>query len=275
MNSFDISYTYSATFMAESLKKESGKRNKLIAFAPDYPEQIDIQSVFLSRQAGMGVLHDLPFARQEAKFVTVITGGKLFENNAARESVYKNEAGKYDIIHLAMHTLLNDKDPMLSTLIFSHLNDSVEDGYLKMYEIYGVPLKAKMVVLSSCNTGTGLLFSGEGILSLARGFIFSGSQSVVMSMWEIEDKSGTEIVDMFYKNLIKGFTKSDALKKARIAFLKDADQLRSHPYFWSALVVYGNNGPLYRSNNLKISIVLIAAILILSIGFYFWKRRKS
>ena len=80
---------------------------------------------------------------------------------------------------------------------------------------------------------------------------------------------------MFYKNLIKGFTKSDALKKARIAFLKDADQLRSHPYFWSALVVYGNNGPLYRSNNLKISIVLIAAILILSIGFYFWKRRKS
>ena len=275
MNSFDISYTYSATFMAESLKKESGKRNKLIAFAPDYPEQIDIQSVFLSRQAGMGVLHDLPFARQEAKFVTEITGGTLFENNAARESVYKNEAGKYDIIHLAMHTLLNDKDPMLSTLIFSHLNDSVEDGYLKMYEIYGVPLKAKMVVLSSCNTGTGLLFSGEGILSLARGFIFSGSQSVVMSMWEIEDKSGTEIVDMFYKNLIKGFTKSDALKKARIAFLKDADQLRSHPYFWSALVVYGNNGPLYRSNNLKISIVLIAAILILSIGFYFWKRRKS
>ena len=275
MNSFDISYTYSATFMAESLKKESGKRNKLIAFAPDYPEQIDIQSVFMSRQAGMGVLHDLPFARQEAGFVTELTGGSLFENNAARESVYKNEAGKYDIIHLAMHTLLNDKDPMLSTLIFSHLNDSTEDGYLKMYEIYGIPLKAKMVVLSSCNTGTGLLFSGEGILSLARGFISSGSQSVVMSMWEIEDKSGTEIVDMFYKNLTKGFTKSDALKKARIAFLKDADQLRSHPYFWSALVVYGNNGPLYRSNNLKISIVLISIILILSLGFYFWKRRKS
>ena len=52
-----------------------------------------------------------------------------------------------------------------------------------------------MVVLSSCNTGTGFLYSGEGILSLARGFIYSGSQSVVMSMWEIEDKSGTEIVE--------------------------------------------------------------------------------
>ena len=116
-------------------------------------------------------------------------------------------------------------------------------------------LKAKMVVLSSCNTGTGLLFSGEGILSLARGFIYSGSQSVVMSMWEIEDRSGTEIVEMFYKNLKKGYSKSDALKKARIAYLKNADQLRSHPYFWSSLVVYGNNAPLYYSRYLIIIVI--------------------
>jgi CHAT domain-containing protein len=275
MNLYDISYTYSATFSAESLKKEINGTNKLIAFAPDYPEQIDIQSVLMSRQAGMGVLHDLPFARLEAKYVTEITGGKLYANSEARESVYKSESGKYDIIHLAMHTLLNDKDPMLSTLIFSKLTDSTQDGYLKMYEIYGIPLKAKMVVLSSCNTGTGLLFSGEGILSLARGFIFSGSQSVVMSMWEIEDKSGTEIVELFYKNLLKGYTKSVALKRARTAFLEDADKLRSHPYFWSALVVYGNNTSLYHSYKLKIIIAVFAAVLLLSLGFYFRRRRDS
>ena len=172
----------------------------------------------MSRQAGSGVLNDLPYARQEAAYVTELTGGKFYGNSRARESVYKNESGKYDIIHLAMHTLLNDKDPMRSTLIFSHADDAPEDGNLKTYEIYGIPLKAKMVVLSSCNTGTGFLSSGEGILSLARGFIYSGSQSVVMSMWEIEDKSGTEIVKMFYKNLKNGSTKSNALKKARIAF---------------------------------------------------------
>ena len=206
----------------------------------------------MNRQAETGVLPDLPYARQEAEYISNITGGKLFENSEAKESVYKKESGKYDIIHLAMHTLLNDKDPMHSTLIFSQKNDSTEDGYLKTYEIYGIPLKAKMVVLSSCNTGTGLLFSGEGILSLARGFIYSGSQSVVMSMWEIEDKSGTEIVEMFYKNLKKGYSKSVALRKARITFLKNADQLRSHPYFWSTLVVYGNNTPLYYSKYVEI-----------------------
>jgi CHAT domain-containing protein len=275
MNDLDISYTYSATFMAESVKKENSRSNRLIAFAPDYPEPIDIQSVLKSRQAGMRILNDLPFARLEAKYVSDITGGTLFENNAAKESVYKNEAGKYDIIHLAMHTLLNDKDPMHSTLIFSQRNDSLEDGYLKTYEIYGIPLNAKMVVLSSCNTGTGQLYSGEGILSLARGFIYSGSQSVIMSMWEIEDKSGTQIVEGFYKNLKRGYTKSVALKRARIEFLKNADQLRAHPYFWSTLVVYGNNAPLYFFNKLKIIIVIIVAILFLSLGFYFWKRKYS
>ncbi len=274
MNDFDISYTYSATFMAESEKFKITGRNKLIAFAPDYPEPINIQSALKSRQSESGVLNDLPYARQEAQYVADITGGTLYENNAAKESVYKKEAGKYDIIHLAMHTLVSDKDPMHSTLIFSQKNDSPEDGLLKTYEIYGIPLKAKMVVLSSCNTGTGQLYSGEGILSLARGFIYSGSQSVIMSMWEIEDKSGTEIVKMFYQNLKKGESKSVALKNARIKFLKNADRLRSHPYFWSALVIYGDNMPLYHPHKwgLAISIVLI---LFLMIGFYFWKRKYS
>jgi CHAT domain-containing protein/tetratricopeptide (TPR) repeat protein len=275
MNNFDISYAYSATFMTESVKKGNIGSNKLIAFAPDYPESIDIRSVLMSRQAGMGTLNDLPFARQEAEYVSDITNGKLFENSEAKESIYKKESGRYDIIHLAMHTLLNDKDPMHSRLIFSQKNDPSEDGYLNTYEIYGIPLKAKMVVLSSCNTGTGQLSSGEGILSLARGFLFSGSQSVVMSMWEIEDKSGTQIVEMFYKNLKKGYPKSIALKKARIAFLDNADMLRSHPYFWSSLVVYGNNSPLYYSWKMKICIAAIIVFLILIPGIYYLKRKYS
>ena len=249
MDKYDISYTYSATFMKESHKAKYEKTNSTLIFAPDYPEPIDIQTVLLNRQSKQGVLLDLPYAREEANYVSKLTGGKLYLNSDAKESVFKNEAGKYDIIHLAMHTLVNDTDPMRSTLIFN-TKDSTDDGYLKTYEIYGIPLKAKMVVLSSCNTGSGVLSSGEGILSLARGFIYSGSQSVVMSMWEIEDRSGTEIVKKFYEYLKNGNTKSVALRKARIAYLHSADQLRSHPYFWSTLVIYGDNAPLYHSKYL-------------------------
>lgn len=275
MNEFDISYTYSVTFMAESMKGESHLSNRLIAFAPSYPEPIDIGAVLMNRQVANGILADLPFAKQEAEYVSTVTNGKLYENDEAKETVFKNESGKYDIIHLAMHTIINDKDPMYSTLIFSSDNDTTDDRYLKTYEVYSIPLKAKMVVLSSCNSGSGYLYSGEGILSLARGFLYSGSKSIVMAMWEIEDRSGTEIVKGFYDNLKKGYSKSSSLRKARIQYLNKSDQLRSHPYFWSALVVYGNNNPLYYSKYLFVSLIIAGVLLVLFIGFYFWRRRYS
>jgi CHAT domain-containing protein len=273
MDDFNIFYTYSATFSKDLTKTRFSLSNRLIAFAPDYTEPIDIQSVLLNRQAETGFLPDLPYARKEAEFVSTLTGGKLYENMNAKESVFKSEAGSYDIIHMAMHTLINDQDPMHSKLIFSSENDSADDGYLNTYEVYGIPLKAKMVVLSSCNTGTGMLYSGEGILSLARGFIYSGSKSVVMSMWEIEDRSGVDIVELFYLNLKKGYTKSVALRKARIAYLKNADQLRSHPYFWSSLIIYGDNAPLYYTNYFIIGGIIVA--LLIFIFVYFRKRKYS
>jgi len=274
MNDFDISYTYSATLMAESASKEFTFKNKVIAFAPAYPDPIDTRLVLMSRQPS-AILQDLPFARLEAEYITQITGGQLFENSAAKESVYKEKSGSFDIIHLAMHTILNDKDPMQSTLLFSPENDSLNDSHLKTYEIYGTPLKAKMVVLSSCNTGSGLMYSGEGILSMARGFIYAGSESVVMSMWEIEDRSGTEIVTSFYDNIKLGKSKSSALRKARISYLKKSDQLRSHPYFWSALVIYGNNRPLYLPKHLIVKSVVAVLIAVILIIYYFRKRRYS
>ncbi|MCJ7449567.1 MAG: CHAT domain-containing protein [Bacteroidales bacterium] len=275
MNDFSISYTYSATFMEELVKRNYGRKNELVAFAPTTPA-ISIDSILLKRQQqGKGILYDLPYARQEAEYISHVTGGRSYLNNEAKESVYKTESPKYDIIHLAMHTFLNDQYPMNSAMIFSQINDTTEDGMLHTYEVYGIPLKARMVVLSSCNTGMGLLFSGEGILSLARGFLYSGSQSVVMSMWEIEDKSGLEIMKMFYDNLKRGNSKSESLKKARANYLGKANQMTSHPYFWSSLVVYGNNAPLYSSRKYFIagfSILFVAAALL---ARYFLKRKYS
>lgn len=271
MNDFSISYTYSATLLGESLKKDYDISNSLIAFAPVYTGSINVDSLLNTRQNRSTTLRDLPFARMEAEYVTAFTGGKLFINNNARESVFKSEAAKYDIIHLAMHTVLNDQYPMYSKLLFYQGKDSIEDGSLNTYEVYGVPLKAKMVILSSCNSGTGILHSGEGILSLARGFVYSGSQSVVMSMWEIEDRSGAEIIKSYYKFLKYGATKSNALRKARIRYLNQADMLRSHPYFWSSLVIYGNNAPLYYS--LKLGLVACSAFLLIFVSLILYYRK--
>lgn len=275
MSVYQISYAYSATLMAEYFKKNQSLINHAIAFAPDYTSKVNIDSLMISRQSDSTFLRNLPYAREEAVYVSKICYGRLCLNNHATELEYKNEAGKFDIIHLAMHTFLNDQDPMYSKMIFSKGNDTLNDGFFNTYEIYGIPLKAKMVVLSSCNTGNGILHSGEGILSLARGFIYSGSQSVVMSLWEVEDRSGTEIMKLFYKNLRKGYSKSGALKKSRINYLKKADQLRSHPFFWSTLVIYGSDAPLYYPITTIILILLMPVLTICFLIFYLRSRKYS
>jgi CHAT domain-containing protein len=129
-----------------------------------------------------------------------------------------------------------------------------------------------MVVLSSCNTGVGNLRRGEGILSLARGFIYSGSKSVVMSLWEVDDKSGTDIVKSFYRYLKNGYSKGEALRNARIKYLKNAGTLRSFPYFWSTLVIYGDDSPVYYTPMTKFIVVFTTLILILGTLIYFRKR---
>jgi CHAT domain-containing protein/tetratricopeptide (TPR) repeat protein len=273
MNEFNISYAYSVTLVKELVSRKPEKNRDLVAFAPEYKTNINIDSIFLKRQVQNRYLYDLPYSREEAEYVSSVSKGTPFLNGEARESEYKKVAGQFGIIHLAMHTILNDQNPMNSAMVFTLGNDSIDDGLLYTYEVYGIPLKAMMVVLSSCNTGSGMMSTGEGILSLARGFLYSGSQSVVMSMWEIDDKAGTEVVKMFYNNLKKGKTKSSSLKSARIKYLKNASQLRSHPYFWSSLVIYGENGPVFSSGR-KLLITAGGILLLAILGFFYFRHRK-
>ena len=272
MNKFDISYTYSATLHGEIRKRRLKANNNVIAFAPEYQDMLNVEDILHNRRQSGGILADLPFARSEADYVFRLLGGKLYANKAATKSRFKYEAAEYGILHLAMHAVINDEDPMYSTLVFSpDCSSGFDDRFLRAFEIYGIPLKSRMVTLSSCNSGTGKLYSGEGILSLARGFVFSGSESVVMSMWEVDDRAGSEIVKLYYDYLKKGYSKSVSLKKARTDFLKSADQLRSHPYFWSALTVYGINDPLF-SNRALIIAVAASLIIIAAIACFLRKR---
>lgn len=263
---FNISYAYSATFLSESKRSGLKLSKDLIAFAPHYSGKLNVDTIMLTRQQNYSILNDLPYARKEAEFASSYIGGRLYAGDEARESLFKSEAGKYDIIHLAMHTVINDDDPMHSKMVFSQAPDKEEDGLLNTWEVYGIPLKARMAILSSCNTGNGMLYSGEGILSLARGFMYSGCESVVMSLWEIDDMSGSDLIKGFYRSLKKGTSKSSSLRRARLNYIKEADMLKSHPHFWSSLVIYGNNGPLYSERNL----IIIPAMALVIAGFLIW-----
>jgi CHAT domain-containing protein len=271
MNDFRISYVYSATLLSESGRTKPSTSNSSVTFAPSYQKPIMIDSLSVNRQQTAGLLPDLRFAREEAEYVARLTSGKLYLDSSATKTNYLAEAGKFDIIHLAMHTVLNSRNPVNSGMIFYDSNTG--DGkFLQPYEVYSVILKAKMVVLSSCYTGAGTLYAGEGVLSLARGFIFSGSHSVVMSLWEINDRSGTEIMKDFYRRIKSGKSKSEALREARINYLKGADMLRAHPYFWATLVVYGDDSAIYIPSYLWIAVLSVVLLIVSAVLFYFRKR---
>jgi CHAT domain-containing protein len=167
---------------------------------------------------------------------------------------------------------------MYSKLAFTQNVDSFEDGFLNTYEIYNMKYNARLAVLSSCKTGYGKIQKGEGVMSLARGFMYAGCPSIVMTLWEVSDRSGAKLMKDFYKSLKKGKNKTVSLREAKLEFLRKADQLKAHPFFWSTYVAIGDSSSLYPSHT-KYLLIIIAALLVAASGasayWYFVVRPKK
>ncbi len=268
-----VSYAYSATIWTETLTHEISPNKDLIAFAPYY-EMATGQDTDSPARGYRNKLTPLPGARAEARAAAEIFGGKALFDEDACEANFKSIAGDYRFIHLAMHTVIDDDDPMFSKLVFTDTGgESGEDDMLNTHEIYNLRLNARLAVLSSCNSGYGKLQKGEGIMSLARGFLFAGVPSIVMTFWEIEDKSGVDIMKRFYHHLGRGKRTDEALRLARLEFIENSDMLRSHPYFWGGYVCIGNPREAVATARI-VHTAVIAAVIILALGITWLARRK-
>lgn len=206
-----------------------------------------------------------PFAMKTAGFIAELFSGQSVIAAQATEDRFKQEAEDYRIIHLGTHTEINTTSPMLSRLILSRSKN--EDGYLHAYEIYNLPLRAELAVLTACETGVGKESSSEGVLSMAHGFAYAGCPSLVMSLWEIDEKTSAQIIETFYQNLSDGMPKNEALRQAKLLYLKDAKGELKNPYYWSGLVLFGNANPVDSSFDywwLGLSVLGIVFLLIVA-----------
>jgi CHAT domain-containing protein len=256
INEHAISYHYSTGFYLNTRDRECQTATKALVMAPVY---LDFNEK--NRPDISGKMNYLKFSAQESEMVHQLIGGKLFLDSMASEHRFKTYAEKYAILHLAMHTSINDDDPLSSGLVFSPANDTIEDGYLNVFEIYPMNLKTKLVVLSACETGGGKLHKGEGIMSIARGFIFAGTQALLYTHWYSNDFPSIPIVNNFYENLNLG--KRKALQQSKLDYLSKADLLFSHPYYWSPFVIMGNDSPIDLRNSKNMYWYLLAAVLII------------
>ena len=243
-----IGYSYSAKVLFNEVQKERDPAGKLAAFAPTYADNSEVSQSKIqeTHQDYRENLYPLKGIKKEVDRITRIMGGDAYEDFKATERIFKLKSGNYDILHLAMHALVNDQEPMYSKMAFTQEPDQKEDGFLNTYEIYDLNLESRMAVLSSCNTGAGKLRKGEGVISLARGFKYAGCPAIVMTMWPVEDNSSIRLMEYFYHAISKGKSKDQALREAKLNFMDNSDPLHAHPYFWAGYILIGDKSELYK-----------------------------
>ena len=119
-----------------------------------------------------------------------------------------------------------------------------EDGMLQMREVYGLVMNADLVVLSACQTGTGILERAEGVIGLTRPFFFAGSRSVISTLWPIKDKAARAFMLKFYDEFVCGKSIGESLRFAKIKMIRSS---WSHPSYWAGFMLNGN--PFIRNEN--------------------------
>jgi len=268
LKEFPISYSYSSTLRFSPFFNNRSFKSSLnmLFMSPSYSHNSDtsgLQTV---------ALKDLPFAKAEVDLLYQKYAGKALKGSYARKSTFLNIAPNFDVLHLAMHTMINDSLPSYSKLVFYGDGSDSVDSFLHTSEIYSLNLRASMVTLSACNTGTGVLQQGEGIMSLARGFVFAGVPSVVMTLWEVQDESGLEIMESFYSFLADGHTKDEAMQLAKLKMLNSANMLKAHPNYWAAYIVTGDTSSLKIVDE-KDDVWILLLLIAIFVGVFIMYRR--
>jgi CHAT domain-containing protein len=192
----------------------------------------------------------LPYSEKEVHDIADIFGPANAVVKIGQDADKKNFeelAPQFSEIHLATHGLVDEEHPMQSSLILAPTNN--DDGLLTVKDILSMKeLRAKLVVLSACQTGRGKI-TGDGVVGLSRAFIIAGTPSVVVSQWNVDDIITEFQMKSFYKSYLSHSGKCKALRQAQldtIKFMEGANLgkgtngLRANPRYWSAFQLIGD-----------------------------------
>jgi CHAT domain-containing protein len=227
-----ITYMFSGAMTG--IKRKSGHLfNRTAVFLPDN-----------APDGGTALFPLLQGAEKEASEVNLLIRGHLYTGAPACESDFKKLAPRYDIIHIASHSITDTVKYYLSAIPLTPSNNGSEDDYLHVYEILQLKLQAKLVVLSGCSTGFGRIRTIAGMQSIATAFFYAGVRTMAYTLWQLADRQSTRLVADFYSGLKKLKSPGRAMNDARLKTLRTGDPVTSHPFFWAAYVVNGNDRPL-------------------------------
>ncbi len=191
-------------------------------------------------------LNDLKSAVREVEAVSRLYSHppRLLIGPDATKSNIKYEIGKSDVVHLAMHYILDGKSEMLSGFPLTPAKSTVDgssDGFWQAAEIYGLELpRTRLALLSACQTGIEQQYDAEGAVGAARPFLVAGVPVVVASLWAVDsDASAQLMIDLHKYRINDERPVTQALRRAKLDMLRGPDARYRHPYYWAPFVVVG------------------------------------
>jgi CHAT domain-containing protein len=236
---FELSYAPSASFLAALANLPPIERTTF----PDLAILVDADArpVRLYPNAGPSDFPNLSYALAEARRIK-----SAFENdkkavtvrNRASEDDFKTEAvAGAKIIHITAHGVYDEKYWWRSGLLLNPGATGFEDGILQPFDIMSVRMNPALIVLSACQTGSGRIERGEGMMGLTSSFFIAGARSILSSLWTVNDRSTADFMKHLYRYLLQGKPKGQAIRLAKL------DMLRSkyaHPFYWAGFVLVGD-----------------------------------
>jgi CHAT domain-containing protein/Tfp pilus assembly protein PilF len=229
---------------------------------------------------GLQSLGALPHTRREVRALRRLFPGAatVLTGEEARESALKAlDTGDYSLLHLAAHGFLDPVSPARSGLVLAPERaapgGSAEDGILQPREVLRLRLAAALVTLSACQSALGELVSGEGIVGLARAFFYAGTDTVVASLWNVNDRASAELMARFYRHLADGEPKAQALRRARLDLYGRRDT--RHPYYWAPWILIGDGVAVieFPPRRGRLLLPAAAAALLVAAAWVFYRRR--
>jgi CHAT domain-containing protein len=200
-------------------------------------------------------LSRLPGTRTESAAIARYVrrgGATVLQDTNATEAHVRELSSSRSVLHFATHAVVREDRPLESQLVLARSGpDAAADGLLTAAEVYGMRLKADLVVLSACRSAAGAV-PGDAIATFTRAFLYAGTASMIASLWDVADEPTNQLLPSFYKEWLDGADKAAALRRAQLKLLADLRAgkvsvstslgpvpLPEHPVFWAGFVLFG------------------------------------
>ena len=233
IHDFEISYALSASNWLQT-PQQGTLHGTFGGFAPVFNHSDDKYPELVYSDKEIKTIADI-LSRHTLKTRTT-------SHASATEKAFKEQAGSLSVIHIATHSVIDDKHPENSGLIFYPYKNPVnsglsEDGVLYHDEIVNLRLNADLVVLSACASGKGRITKTEGVLALTRAFEVAGASAILYAAWNISDRQTQVMMTEFYNHLTQGKSYAGALRAAKLKMI--AQPATAIPYLWAGFMLLG------------------------------------